>query len=261
MSHHNLIKKAIKKLKRQNISLLAEWDAGGDERWLNIHVRGKKFEFENLNISEALYHLIVDHLALPHAGEAYHKGSGVIDINSQGEVFIRFSASYTDEYDFSGIYPYHFFEDQDNWEEIVQEEYFTKKNIKRLAFMDGTLSISDPLKLHQLLHRARVTFMSRINDELQIQHKLFLHIAQGDDYPVSYKKLEPYHRIIEDILKKNLPPLRAQEQILLTQKNYTPFRSLIFEATLNTNIELEYILKPSEEKFINFHNKEVILIP
>ena len=259
MNTEKIIIEAVKTYKAQGLPILASWNAGGDQTPCSVQINGKyDVTHENIDICNALRNKIIYRLSLPNAGETYHTGSGEIDINLSDEVFIKFTAvRYMDYYD--GFYPNYFYYKDENWFSGSDEDEFPK--INKLKTLREQHSINDPLGLTKLLNRAQVTFMARINDDLNIENKFYLEVRQGDAPDTSEANLSSYFDTVNQLLFNKFELFKTQEKPLKKQEEYYPFNSLILEAILSKSGEIECIFKPSLEIFTSYKDEKVVLIP
>ncbi len=87
------IKQTIQQLIWEGKTVGADWDCGGDEAIVQIHINGEVWDepYGETSVSWQLGDLLIDILGLPSAGECYNKGEGLFHLNDQDQLVLHFS--------------------------------------------------------------------------------------------------------------------------------------------------------------------------
>jgi hypothetical protein len=177
------LKSSVVQLRNNNIPILAEWNAGGDETCCNVSVNGEfGYETHFIKVSWKLGDLIAEKLQLPNAGEYYNNGGGVIDVNSSGQIVLTYSARA------------HYYDYEDENNSTIE-----------------WVSVEDRYGLNQHLHRISVQFFmhaSKQNGILTYEtYGLFpdIRILEGDEFTFTIPTESYYRKCIEEVLQKYEP--------------------------------------------------------
>ncbi|MDJ1506584.1 hypothetical protein [Xanthocytophaga agilis] len=180
------IKELVKSARIADEKILAEWDAGGDNKCINIKV-GDEYDdrFFGKLCSE-----IVEKLQLPHDGDYYNKGCGEIDINEKGQIVLTYSTR-AHYYDYNGAWT-----NQSAGDNLISIEW---------------VDIEDVFQLEQYLHRVNISFLLTmgLDENKEINYTTYgelidVRIWEGDglDIFVPSAASEFYLKVIKDYMKK-----------------------------------------------------------
>jgi hypothetical protein len=168
------VKQFVRQIQEEGKSIIAEWDAGGDQTmiWCNVlDEEGNEIEVEEAwkTYLDTIDNYIVFELNLPNAGETYHRGKGKI-VYKDDEVSIIYDAKeFTSEYedetiefslnDHFGLLDYQYranisfslrLGQMDNgiYDKILEEEQEEDERFNiRIRVLEGdTIPISDEMK-------------------------------------------------------------------------------------------------------------------
>lgn len=241
-----ILKEALDTFQKQGLAITAEWDAGGDECICQIKIgEDEDVVYQDLAVCDYLAALVIRHLQLPGAGEAYHQGNGVIELNEEESIVILFNAEYS-------------YDHEDYYYDKKAGEYLPVKNA--LAPIQRHEYIEDPCHLRSLLHRAAIHLLGRINRNQQIYASLEIEIQQGDEIRLSPEEQKPYLEWIEKILLESLIEMEKEEIPLKKDKKYALFQSVDVRAQLTQAKEVLFEVNPSQKYFKNYIEEKVLLV-
>lgn len=242
-----ILKEALDTFQKQGLAITAEWNAGGDECICEVKIGDKEdIMYQNLSICDYLTELVIQRLQLPEVGEVFHHGNGVIKLDDKGRVVIQFNAKYGHYYG-EGYY-------YDNETGHYQEIEETLATIQRREF------VKDPLNLRNVLHRADIHLVGRINRNQEVESSIEIKVWQGDKFIFTQEEQKPYLEWIEKILFESLIEMEKQETSLKKGKEYTLFHSANVRGKLTKETEVLFEVSPSHEHFENYIEKKVLLI-
>jgi|GEM_PF-2223670 len=231
----NLIKQEVIRLKMAGESIVAEWNAGGDDTCCNVKIKDiYNYTKDGVNIC---WDLIAETLELPNAGEYYNKGHGEIDVNQEGQVVLRYS---TRAYYYDG---------SDEEEENTD--------------CSEWIAVEDLFGLSQYLHRVKISFSlwMTVEESGNIGYETYnqiihLSIMEGDEIILPKEAESYYLNVIKNHLQKFEPEFAPKEE----QVGSKTLQSMYISGTLEPS-EIRLQLHKSYE-VIDFiaENEFVVLI-